>query len=132
MFLPHTMYVWRIIPGWDNIWTAPCHLLLLYFFLFPLFARRHVSTHHFGFENRHLGVLGQHAMATLFFHPLFSSFPLGRACIISLARQAWNKTFTLSICSSTISTYLCLSQLKTLRTRRTCAFRRCHVFCDEH
>ncbi|KAL6789134.1 hypothetical protein J3E68DRAFT_413841 [Trichoderma sp. SZMC 28012] len=31
-------------------------------------------------------------------------------------------------CSSTIPTYLCLSQLETLRTRRRCAFRRCHVF----
>ncbi|KAL6819817.1 hypothetical protein V8C40DRAFT_64913 [Trichoderma camerunense] len=113
MFLPHTMYVWRIIPGWDNIWTAPCHLRLLYFFLFPLSARRHVSTQHFDFENRHLGVLGQHAMATLF-SICFFFFSQGRACIISLAKQVWNlkDAFTLSICSSsTISTYLCLSQL---------------------
>ncbi|KAM6480000.1 hypothetical protein HDV62DRAFT_114261 [Trichoderma sp. SZMC 28011] len=128
------MYVWRIIPGWDNIWTAPCHLRLLYFFLFPLFARRHVSTHHFDFENRHLGVLGQHAMATLFFHLFFLSFPEGGHASFHLRSRHGIKTRLLCqfVVVHTISTDLCLSQLKMLRTCRTCALQRCRCICDEH
>lgn len=65
------------------------------------------------FENRHLGVLGQHAMATLFFHPFFLLlFPKGGHASFHLRSRHGNKTFTLSICSTRIFTYLCLSQLR--------------------
>ncbi|KAL7916545.1 hypothetical protein GGI35DRAFT_44848 [Trichoderma velutinum] len=80
-------------PGWDkHIVGTMSFTVALLLFLFSFLARRHVTTHHFDFENRHWAFQGSMRKQLLFFSILFFTVLQRRASIISMRSRHEKKT----------------------------------------